>query len=54
MLAKQPIALQLRYLETLSTIGQYNSNTIVLPLPMELFEIFKNSKIIKSEEKQES
>jgi regulator of protease activity HflC (stomatin/prohibitin superfamily) len=54
MLAKQPIALQLRYLETLSTVGQYNSNTIVLPLPMELFEIFKNSKIIKSEEKQES
>jgi regulator of protease activity HflC (stomatin/prohibitin superfamily) len=54
MLAKQPIAMQLRYLETLSTIGQYNSNTIVLPLPMELFEIFKNSKIIKSEEKQES
>jgi len=54
MLAKQPIALQLRYLETLSTVGQYNSNTIVLPLPMELFEIFKNSKINKSEEKRES
>jgi len=54
MLAKQPIALQLRYLETLSTVGQYNSNTIVLPLPMELFEIFKNSKINKSGEKQES
>jgi regulator of protease activity HflC (stomatin/prohibitin superfamily) len=54
MLAKQPIALQLRYLETLSTVGQYNSNTIVLPLPMEIFEIFKNSKINKSEEKRES
>ncbi|WP_299226883.1 slipin family protein [Sulfurihydrogenibium sp.] len=54
MLAKQPIALQLRYLETLSTVGQYNSNTIVLPLPMELFEIFKNSKIIKSEENRVS
>jgi regulator of protease activity HflC (stomatin/prohibitin superfamily) len=54
MLAKQPVALQLRYLEALSTIGQYNSNTIVLPLPMELFEIFKNSKINKSEEKRES
>jgi Membrane protease subunits, stomatin/prohibitin homologs len=54
MLAKQPIALQLRYLETLSTVGQYNSNTIVLPLPMELFEIFKNSKINKPEEKRES
>lgn len=50
MLSKQPIAIQLRYLETLSTIGQYNSNTIVLPLPMEIFEIFKNSKISKSEE----
>jgi len=54
MLAKQPVALQLRYLETLSTVGQYNSNTIVLPLPMEIFEIFKNSKINKSEEKRES
>jgi regulator of protease activity HflC (stomatin/prohibitin superfamily) len=54
MLAKQPIALQLRYLETLSTIGQYNSNTIVLPLPMEIFEIFKNSKINKTEENRQS
>ncbi len=41
LLAKHPLAMQLRYLETLSTIGQYNSNTIVLPLPLELLEMLK-------------
>lgn len=41
MLAKHPLAMQLRYLETLSTIGQYNSNTIVLPFPIEILELLK-------------
>lgn len=41
MLAKHPLAMQLRYLETLSTVGQYSSNTIVLPLPIEILEMFK-------------
>lgn len=49
LLAKHPLAIQLRYLETLSTIGQYNSNTIVLPLPLEILDILKNSKIDKKE-----
>ncbi|MGC9006797.1 MAG: slipin family protein [Sulfurihydrogenibium sp.] len=49
LLAKHPLAMQLRYLETLSTIGQYNSNTIVLPLPLELLDILKNVKTDKKE-----
>ena len=35
MLAKQPQAMQLRYLNTLSTIGAQNSSTIVFPFPIE-------------------
>ena len=36
MLAKQPEALQLRYLQTLTEIAGERSNTIVFPLPMDL------------------
>ncbi|MCH2295863.1 MAG: slipin family protein, partial [SAR324 cluster bacterium] len=34
-LAKQPEAIQLRYLQTLTEIASDKSNTIVFPLPME-------------------
>ena len=44
-LAKQPQALQLRYLQTLTEIASERSNTIVFPLPMELMET-----LIKSED----
>ena len=37
-LSKQPQALQLRYLQTLTEIAGERSNTIVFPLPMELVE----------------
>ena len=37
-LAKQPQALQLRYLQTLTEIAGERSNTIVFPLPLELAE----------------
>jgi regulator of protease activity HflC (stomatin/prohibitin superfamily) len=36
-LAKQPEALQLRYLQTLTEIAGERSNTIVFPLPIDLF-----------------
>jgi regulator of protease activity HflC (stomatin/prohibitin superfamily) len=36
IIATQPSALQLRYLQTLTTIASENSNTIVFPLPMDL------------------
>jgi len=38
ILAQQPQALQLRYLQTLTEIAGEHSNTIVFPLPMDLIE----------------
>ncbi len=38
ILAKQPQALQLRYLQTLTEIAGEKSSTIVFPLPMDLIE----------------
>ncbi|MFQ3198795.1 MAG: regulator of protease activity HflC (stomatin/prohibitin superfamily), partial [Paraglaciecola sp.] len=37
-LAKQPEALQLRYLQTLTEIAGDKSNTIIFPIPMDLFQ----------------
>lgn len=39
VLAQQPQAMQLRYLQTLATIAGTNNSTIVFPMPMELGEI---------------
>jgi len=36
IIATQPSALQLRYLQTLTQIASENSNTVVFPLPMDL------------------
>ncbi len=41
-LSKQPQALQLRYLQTLTEIAGERSNTIVFPLPMDLVEALLN------------
>jgi regulator of protease activity HflC (stomatin/prohibitin superfamily) len=38
ILAQQPQALQLRYMQTLTEIAGEHSNTIVFPLPMDLIE----------------
>ncbi len=43
-LARQPQALQLRYLQTLTDIAGDKSSTIVFPLPMDLIESLLNSK----------
>ncbi|HEX6361527.1 MAG TPA: slipin family protein [Albitalea sp.] len=37
VLARQPQAIQLRYLETLTVIGGDKNSTIVFPLPLEIF-----------------
>src|SRR5215471_8611972 len=39
LLAKEPITLQLRYLQTLTEIGVEKNTTIVFPLPVELLSI---------------
>jgi regulator of protease activity HflC (stomatin/prohibitin superfamily) len=41
VLAQQPQALQLRYLETLSNIATDKSSTIVFPIPIELLKAFQ-------------
>jgi regulator of protease activity HflC (stomatin/prohibitin superfamily) len=39
MLARQPEAMQLRYLQTLANIASDKSSTIVFPVPMDIFTI---------------
>jgi len=41
MLARTPQAMQLRYLQTLTTIATDRSNTIVFPMPGDLLNLFK-------------
>ena len=43
ILAQQPSALQLRYLQTLTEIAGDKTNTIVFPLPMDMLETLVNS-----------
>jgi len=40
IIARNPIALQLRYLQTLNDISAENATTIVFPLPMEFLKAF--------------
>lgn len=42
VLAQQPQAMQLRYLQTLSQIATNNNSTIIFPMPMELGDILAN------------
>jgi len=41
MMEKAPMALQLRYLQTMSDISEENTTFAMIPLPMELLEVFK-------------
>ena len=43
LMAKQPMALQLRYLQTLTEIGVEKNTTIVFPLPLELINLFNKT-----------
>jgi len=40
VMSSQPIALQLRYLQTLTAIATERSNTILFPLPMDILPAF--------------
>jgi regulator of protease activity HflC (stomatin/prohibitin superfamily) len=37
IIATQPIALQLRYLQTLSEVASENNSTVIFPVPIDLF-----------------
>lgn len=44
VIAKNPQALQLRYLQTLSDISTENTTTIVFPLPLDMLNVFNKKK----------
>jgi regulator of protease activity HflC (stomatin/prohibitin superfamily) len=44
ILAPQPVAVQLRYLQTLTEIGVEKNTTVVFPLPMDLISNFTTAK----------
>ena len=44
ILATEPIAIQLRYLETLHTIGLQNAKMVVFPFPFEFIELMRKEK----------
>jgi hypothetical protein len=44
ILAQEPQAIQLRYLETLTVIGADKNSTIVFPLPIELLSFLSKLK----------
>ncbi|QRX82615.1 slipin family protein [Glaciimonas sp. PAMC28666] len=46
MLAQQPQAMQLRYLQTLTNIAGDKSSTIIFPVPMDIFTILANAKTV--------
>ena len=45
VIAKEPVALQLRYLQTLADIGNEKNTTIVFPVPIDIIQSWlkKNS-----------
>ncbi len=51
VLAVQPQAIQLRYLQTLSDIGQTNSTMIVFPIPMEMLKAYQGAISMAPEKK---
>src|SRR5512135_3199337 len=45
VIAREPLALQLRYLQTLAEIATENSSTTVFPIPIDLFEPFIQARL---------
>jgi regulator of protease activity HflC (stomatin/prohibitin superfamily) len=44
VIAKEPVALQLRYLQTLTEIGMEKNTTIVFPLPIDILDYFSKAR----------
>ena len=49
ILASEPIAIQLRYLETLHTIGLQNAKMVIFPFPFEFVEFMKGKKVTEAD-----
>jgi regulator of protease activity HflC (stomatin/prohibitin superfamily) len=43
-IASQPVALQLRYLQTLTEIGAEKNTTIIFPLPIDILDYFRKAR----------
>ncbi|MDZ4785623.1 MAG: slipin family protein [bacterium] len=41
IMSSEPITLQLRYLETLKTIATEHNSTIIFPMPIDIFDVFR-------------
>ena len=41
LMEKAPMSLQLRYLQTMTELSEENATFALLPLPMELLDVFK-------------
>lgn len=52
-LAKEPVAIQLRYLQTLTEIGMEQNSTIVFPVPVDLFSAISSLVSRSKESSQE-
>ena len=44
IISASPCAIQLRYLQTLSNIATEKNSTIIFPVPVELFDLFKKGR----------
>ena len=44
IIAKEPVTLQLRYLQTLTEVASEKNSTLIFPLPIDLFRVFMDRK----------
>jgi hypothetical protein len=42
-MSAQPVALQLRYLQTLTEIGVEQNTTVIFPLPIDILSYFRDA-----------
>jgi regulator of protease activity HflC (stomatin/prohibitin superfamily) len=55
IISEQPMALQLRYLQTLREVSAENNSTILFPIPIDLFKPFlKLQEMVEKSEKEGS
>ena len=46
-MAKEPVTLQLRYLQTLTEIASEKNSTLIFPIPIDLISMFMKTRISK-------
>ncbi|MDP8218732.1 MAG: slipin family protein [Candidatus Theseobacter exili] len=47
MMENHPMALQMRYLQTLTEVASENNSTTLFPIPIDLFDVFKKNMQVK-------